>query len=763
MTERPLRVMWLLNHTTARQFEVPMLKRIGVREVFLPKRIPADPAFRSASIDWSEDQHLSIPADDLAILNAADWYDDPGREAWEIANKHFDIAFFILLKTAFFRSMTRHFGGAKIWRTYGLLGYSYNEVMGWLTHREAPIWSRAAGANIWFGQAYAHLADQEPPYLKRRAIFLPAGLADTEVKNSWRGSDKRIFFVCPDLGFSDYYQKVYRDFQKTFAGLPYVIGGAQPVTVQDSRVLGYQPKDIHQRNMQELRVMYYHGTEPNHVHYHPFEAIRAGMPLVFMAGGLLDKLGGLDLPGRCATQKDARNKVERILYEDTQLINSIRDSQKKLLDPLKAESCEDAWRIGLQKVLEKLRVSHPSGENARVAKKRIAIIVPVESHESIFNRAVQVTRALEEGIRRSGQDVEIVFGYNDKAGLLLNKEFAGLSEEVSRRPFRWRIMPYEEASRASAYAGNETPLTNQVYQSPDDSINQFMDCDLWVVLSDRLEFPLLPVKPYLLFIDDYIERYHEFSGREAHQDFVSRAHAAEAVFVTSEFAREDARQFAGVPERKIRKLPMIAPSSYAPRDFSDRKEAGRQYFLWVVKGALHKNHDAALRALRLYYEEYDGGFECHVTGIDRSDILGDTAMRFHKFEDVVRGAPLLKKNLKIEESLSEHGSRRRLQGAAFFWCPTMIDNDPFSVVHAAQLGVPTLSSDYPAMREVDRLFSLNLSWMDSENPDEMARQLARMEQDSGRLRSFLPQLDQFMDQSAEGVSEIYWNAIKGFL
>ena len=53
--------MWLLNHGTARKFEVPMLKRIGFSEVFLPKKTPADISFRSGSVEFSEDQHLTIP------------------------------------------------------------------------------------------------------------------------------------------------------------------------------------------------------------------------------------------------------------------------------------------------------------------------------------------------------------------------------------------------------------------------------------------------------------------------------------------------------------------------------------------------------------------------------------------------------------------------------------------------------------------------------------------------------------------------------
>src|ERR1700750_1233768 len=90
------RVMWLLNHATARKFEVPMLKSIGIREIFLPKIIPADHNFRSGSVDFSEDKNLTIPPDHLAILNSVDWYGEPSPEAWDIANRYFDVAFFIV-------------------------------------------------------------------------------------------------------------------------------------------------------------------------------------------------------------------------------------------------------------------------------------------------------------------------------------------------------------------------------------------------------------------------------------------------------------------------------------------------------------------------------------------------------------------------------------------------------------------------------------------------------------------------------------------
>src|SRR3954470_5811188 len=108
------RVMWLLNHGTARKFEVPMLKSLGISEIFLPKIIPPDYNFRSASIDYSEDTNLTIPREDLEILNGVDWYGDVPAEIWDLANKHFDIAFFILHRLEALSSITRGFKGAVI-------------------------------------------------------------------------------------------------------------------------------------------------------------------------------------------------------------------------------------------------------------------------------------------------------------------------------------------------------------------------------------------------------------------------------------------------------------------------------------------------------------------------------------------------------------------------------------------------------------------------------------------------------------------------
>ena len=55
------RALWLINHTTLRKFEVPLLTELGY-EVYLLKSFPYDEGNLSASVDYSYDATLTIPA-----------------------------------------------------------------------------------------------------------------------------------------------------------------------------------------------------------------------------------------------------------------------------------------------------------------------------------------------------------------------------------------------------------------------------------------------------------------------------------------------------------------------------------------------------------------------------------------------------------------------------------------------------------------------------------------------------------------------------
>jgi glycosyltransferase involved in cell wall biosynthesis len=756
------RVMWLLNHAAARQFEIPMLKSIGIKEIFLPKIVPPDHNFRSASVDFSEDGNLTIPADDLALLNGADWYREPGIDAWKIANKYFDVAFFIVHRLEMLASVTKHFTGATIWRAYGLdASLSYSRILDMTKSGSGWKDVRRTGNRFWFGKAYQHLDKIERPPLKERAVYLPLGLSDAEAKPIWSGQRKQLFFVCPEIGFNPYYRKVYDEFRKAFSDFDFAIAGSQPIAVEDKRVLGFVSTEEHQRNMREFRVMFYHSSEPYHVHYHPFEAVRAGMPLVFMAGGLLDQLGGTDLPGRCKSITEARDKIRRVLDDDQQLIDEMRRTQTRLLEPLRPEACRPIWVENFGKILTELEASRRTQRIVIAPKrKRIAVILPVQYRGGTLRAAKLLAIALQEGSRRAGEEVDVVFGHVNDPAFYSKNDFEDLPSTIIRRPYLWTSLDGPVARRAMTYAGFETwQPTSEEYNLPDDGMRQFLDCNLWLLISDRLSLPLLPIRPYVLLVHDYLQRYLPYSSGLAEYSFLAAARLAERVLVTTRFTEGDALQYAGLDPVKVFRVPMLAPQFESVADLPISTE--RPYFIWPTNAAVHKNHVNSFKALRIYWEELGGNLDCHVTGVNTSDLLDNDERPLLKLlgnsaEDIAA----LRARIRLHGELSDVLYQRQLAGARFLWHPAQIDNGTFSVVDAAHERVPALSSDYPAMREIDSQFELELAWTPSDNPGRMARALKWMEEHAEERRLLLPSKETLEKQNVDAFAGRYWAVVR---
>jgi len=73
------RVLWLLNHTTLRRFEIEQFRSMGIHEIYTPKSFPYDEGNLSASVDYSLDANLTVSQGELEILNQQDWYASPSR------------------------------------------------------------------------------------------------------------------------------------------------------------------------------------------------------------------------------------------------------------------------------------------------------------------------------------------------------------------------------------------------------------------------------------------------------------------------------------------------------------------------------------------------------------------------------------------------------------------------------------------------------------------------------------------------------------
>ncbi|WP_315866362.1 glycosytransferase [Pseudomonas sp. JV414] len=735
-----------------------MMKSIGINEFFLPKIIPQEVGFRSASVDYSEDKNLTIPQSDLDVLNLQNWYVNPSSEAWDIANKYFDVCFFICHSTEFLAEVSKRFKGTAIWRVFGLdRSLSYTKVLKLFDFGNESI--RNLGGRFWFGMAYDHLASGEIDLLARSQIYLPLGMSDASIKDTWVGARKSIFFVCPDIGFNNYYKQIYNDFIRDFKGFEYKIGGAQPVQVDDPNVQGFVSAEEHESNMNDSRVMFYHSQEPNHIHYHPFEAIRSGMPLIFLAGGMLDRMGGLKLPGRCKNIKEAREKIHRVLNDDWALIKRIKETQTVLLDGMRSDRLRQFWQSGFNKIREDLQISRELVSPQVIKKKRIAVIIPVEYRGGSLRGAKLLAGAIHIGSKNAGEPVEVVFVHLGGEDKYTSEDFEDLAEGVQRRTFSWKILDYAAARRAMLYAGNEGWEPEfDTYSVLNDGVNQLLDCDIWIIISDRLETPLLPIRPTFFMVYDYLQRYEPILPHGADRDFLRAVRKSQGVMVTTNFTGRDALQYAGMPVNKVHKVPMLAPF-FTESSLKVSKNKGL-YFLWTTNANAHKNHQNAFRALKIYYEELDGALRCAISGVNTTKILKSPVAHLKASSAIIKNSPLLMSRIDWVGELSEADYKSQVFNAAFVWHAGKIDNGTFSVVEAASLGVPGLSSDYPPMREIDAQFSLNLLWMNSSAPRDMAEKLKEMELSYLARSQNLPTAEVLEKQSVEHLAADYWQVVR---
>jgi hypothetical protein len=364
MKRRP-RIFWALNHSTLAKSECALLEKLGC-EILTPKVCPKEILDCSGSIDYSFDHTLTIPAGDLARLNRCDFYaENIDGVAIELIRRHFD-AVFVAAHFTMLETFCQEFDGLLILRAFGREQRKcYADFLRW--RKKLARWPRwrnrilfrkgawnrgnlldkltARGERFLFGGCYREVIDNEPSRVRDNSSFLPLGLpADTwSLAGSWTGGDDRVMFVCPRIHYP-YYGQIYAEFQAGFGDLPSAVYGNQAENHGDSRLVGFLPRAEYDARMRRHAVMFYHSSEPCHLHYHPLEAVVTGMPLVYMAGGMLERMGGPDQPGLCRTREEARVKLCRIIAGDSELINSIRYAQTKLLDEFRDEFVESAWR-----------------------------------------------------------------------------------------------------------------------------------------------------------------------------------------------------------------------------------------------------------------------------------------------------------------------------------------------------------------------------------------------------------------------------------
>lgn len=728
------RCLWLMNHRTLRNFEVPLLIDMGF-EVFCPKKMSYDEGNLSGDIVYDYDYTLSLPEYVLNILNNVNFYEDISSEIMELLNQYFDISFLAFFPRQL-KFLVEGFKGSIILQVFGLEnGLTYTKVIADALGISFFDKIESLGERFVFGQAYENISEIECRVLRNRSMYLPCGLSNAYVNNQWVGGDRRILFVCPKINLSIYYKKVYTDFKNNFRGFDYLISGYQPITVKDdAKVTGFVPDDEYEYNMKHLCVMFYHSQEKRHIHYHPFEAIKNGMPLIFMSGGMLDNLGGSNLPGRCKTIKEARKKIKKVMKGDQRFIDRVQRSQEILLEKFTYEYCYKEWNALKCYVEKQITKEEKTAKNIKVA-----VLLPEAYLGGIWDVTKRFLKSMRYGIEKHHAAVELVFGYIDH-DLFDEYTFESIKNMgIPIRKFVWRKISGTDIANIYKIRGYTREENNIKYCVADDGINCFEDCHHIILMGDRVPEYFYTNRPYSVFAHDYIQRYiPSILDNDRQKKILALHRNAEAVYVTTKATREDAVQYAGIKQNRIKLLPFF----WKKVDSNMVINCKDRFFLWSTNIGQHKNHLVFLKALEMYYQN-GGSFKCVVTGVNTQYFdINKTFTWSNEYVDKIRNmidkSKILKKNIFIRGNLPKEEYYAILSNAEFLVHPGYIDNGNGSIVDAAFLGVPGISSDYPAMRYMEETMGLHIRFVSPFNYEDWAKMLIQSEQDCQDWKKRLP-------------------------
>jgi hypothetical protein len=751
-------------------FEPELLETLGF-EVYIPKLFPPTLEFRSGKITFEFDRGLTIPKEKIELLNNFNFYSTKiTPQIRKIINSYFFVA--IVSTPHFIFSQTiRNFKGIIVLRAVGryslendlCYGHYYESVLG----KSFPSTIKSLGRRFFFGMIMRGQESIEPYYFKERSLFLPIGLPEPffSSRDTWIGNDPRLLIYCPLINESDYFNQVYNQFKKDFKGTPHLISGLQKTdNIQDPAVIGEVNRVDYDQLLSKLRVLYYHSQEPYHHYDHPIEAIASGMPVIYMKSGNFGNIHtGIDQPGECRTVAEARKKIKRVLSGDMEFAEEIRSKQKSLLTPYTKEYCLSKW-------CENFIPATESVESFIELKPiKISVMLPYQYKSGTFDAAKSIAKMLFHGSRVAGNPVDVVFSYI--AGHYdPNADFNDLKTlGIELRETTWEVATKETVENIMQLEGHLASLNSSEYLIPRDYSSDFLDTDYWIIVSDSLIHPPAPLRRYGLVIHDCLARYFkEYQNPQILEGRTAAARGADVILSTTPQTREDIISFHGIHPDRVILIPFEFGMDTDELPVNDLKVT-EKYFIWPTNDAIHKNHLNAINGLIRYYEK-GGKLSVIMTGFGVEKFLINEQLEQNQLlphvvtsREKIKNNKMLQERLLIHPNLSKYEYYSLIRKSQFLWHPALTDNGTFTVVEAAMLGIPGLSSDYPQMHYLDHYFGLNLTFFDQNSPESIAKALMKMECEYITKKAQLPDPMKISELNWKNTAENFYNIIQDLI
>ncbi|GAC41576.1 glycosyltransferase [Paenibacillus popilliae] len=704
---RKKRIMWLLNHDTLSKFELPLIRDLGY-EIFTPKIAIKEVFQSSGSVTYNYDKTLSIPIEDLNQLNEYDFFTHTNNmplNIKKIINTHFATAITYTDTTfAILRKLIYNFDGDIFFRAFGLgpLPFqNYTQLIDYYFEESEKYKLKQISNRFWFSQCYANISEIEHEFYKERTVFMPLGLPSEfyNIKDEWYGSEEKILFFCTRIKHAPASEQVYREFKKDFKGFDYIVAGNQPVPVDDDKVVGFLEREELNELFKKCKAMYYHSTDPRHLHYHPLEAMIAGMPVIYMDGGLLSILGkGKRQSGCCKDIKEARIKIQRVFSGDTQLIEDIKQDQQGILYNFSYEYNKLMWENNFIPIIED---SNKWLDKSYIRSKSIAIFNS-ESHSGKhyldYSKMVDI---INESIKQVNPLNRVIFNnqYDE-----MNREQYPLqcsTENIDLREYTLKTISSLETSGSLELMFVHEPIWHSQYVIPVDHAQNFVDADYWLFLDDSIDSPIAPIKPYGFFVETLADRFY---GALSDKRIYNLKNAS-FILTSSKTTKIDLVKYLGIDEKLI----FVIPFLFSTPKKSERLSLNEDYSL--IEADLNKRTEleVLIKNISDYYSLYQDNQKIKVCLSNFSE------KRDQEYVDnIMKGimkTDYLKNNITLHVDVGVNEYNALYAHALRIIIPHHIRGVFFKFAKAMQFSKKMIVNNYPFYKDFEEIFGNNVQYV----------------------------------------------------
>ncbi len=346
-------ILYLLNHKTLTDFEVPIINKRGFG-VFIPKKYSSLSKVNSINLITTNfyDNFLDIDSNDLTVLNEIDWFNNEhilSSEHIAILNRNFSFIFITLLTAPpLLTQLVEKFKGFIYYRFFGLPGnMSYVTLV-----KDFNILSNPKVKYIFsYPEIYNFELTKSESFNQSNSYIIPLGLSNSlilSIQNTYNPKSNKISFVCSRTDEKGYYYNIYQKFITQFEGYEFVILGKNNDSIADlPYVKNNLPDEEYYKCISECACMYYHSVESRHLHYHPLEAMVIGIPIIFHDKSLLSSYLSSS-PGKCKDIGEIRDKIDRIVSNQSEFIDDIITSQQVGIKKLTQKYNRNSFNVSLK-------------------------------------------------------------------------------------------------------------------------------------------------------------------------------------------------------------------------------------------------------------------------------------------------------------------------------------------------------------------------------------------------------------------------------